>query len=841
LELTVIVNLSNDHQTHLSEEYPLMRFSSLNRARSYFDCTLQRHVRVLSHGSGAHGRLFVSSATSSRGKASEEDNSGIKHFERVYDPEQKEFRVQKEPDSNKELVELKARIKELEKELKNDEELGILAAFEGEDRERAAQILNNNSKQRNQPSPRQPVAVLNIPVLRRQRPYLDKLNKYLAEAQTPQASSSTRKELWRWYTRSKQHLPPFLYLMPQPVWRVLWDTLNQTSKSNLDRWAHLKVISEDIIAAGHELTNAQKMAYIEALHFEGQPETAVEVWGNEVVAIGMDMKEFQEFWALGVRIFAAQGDPDRAQKTAHMLLGSKGGTNIRVLLPVISAWTKKGGSVGFRNAWSLYMQVKERLGSDIKIEDYDAVSMSFLNAGKKDLALAVFKDMMLTGDPEGPDSLVLYKKAMGLIGGIQSISVDAEEAKNISLEAMTVLPRKFQNKFFYGSWIKKLIGMGEVDAAASVAQLMYDRGIQPAPKHMNGIIGAWLRIGDENSQQKAEDLALAMIGERKASIQQRNSGSSSQISVQEDSKAFDIKRHYNVPPATMETFCVLATYYTRTDRHKDIKELQESIYGCDLTPNAEFMNRYLYSSLRSGGLGEVWKQYKKMTNRSNYRTRADMSTFGCLWDCMAIKRGRISKAASDGDFPLDSRALFGEMQRWWKPLKPIEHAQDNNTMATEIYDNVLRCFGIGPQADVAGMIVSMFSMRELQGLFPGDSTARTILSNLVEIREESSPAVPRKRRKLSNVEKTNKKDLSEALKHIQEGRIEYLGSVGITLDALDEKRLGEEKLVVITDFLKAILRQSLKNSESIEKSLRKAAWEMDVPFVDMEDHLDSAA
>ena len=818
-----------------------MRFSSSNRARLWVDCTRQRHVRLLSdgHSPSSHVRQFVSTATSLRTGSSEENASRIKHFTRVYDPERKEFRIQRDSDSNKELADLKARIKELEWELKHEEELGILAALEGEDREKAAQILKNRSSHIKQQNPAQPVAVLNIPVLKRQRPYLDKLNKYLAEAQTPNASSSTRKELWRWYTRSKQHLPPFLYLIPQPVWRVLWNTLNQTSMSNLARWAHLKVLSEDIIAAGHELTSAQKMAYVEALHFEGHPEQAVEVWGNEVVALGMDMKVFQEFWALGVRMFAAQGDPDRAQKTAHMLLGSKGGTNIRVLLPIIKAWTEKGGSSAFRNAWSLYMQVKDRLGPDMKIEDYDAVSMSFLIAGQKDLALAVFKDMMLTGDPDNSDSLVLYKKAMGLIGGIQSISVDAEEAKNISLEAMTVLPRKFQNKFFYGSWIKKLIGMKEVDAAAAVAELMYDRGIQPAPKHMNGIIGAWFRMGDENCQQKAEDLALAMIRERKTFIQGQNSESSGQNELQEISN--DRRQHYRVPSATMETFCVLITYYTLSDRHKDVRRLQESVYESGLTPNADFMTQYLYSSLRSGGLGEVWKQYKKMVNRSNYATKADISTFTCLWDCMAMKRGRISKISSDGDFPSNSRALFGEMQRWWKSLRPVERIYDNNKMSLELYDNVLRCFGIGAHPDVAGMVVSMFSMKECQGLFPGDSTARTILSNLVVLTEEPSLAVPRKYRKLSKVEKTNKKDLGEALKNIQEGRTEYLNSIGIKLDGLDEKALGEEKLVVMTDFLKAIVQQSLDESESVEESLKKAAWEMDVPFVSMEDHLDSTS
>ena len=109
---------------------------------------------------------------------------------------------------------------------------------------------------------------------------------------------------------------------------------------------------------------------------------------------------------------------------------------------------------------------------------------------------------MVTGQDPSNDSTALYKSALGLAGNLHASSINENDVNKVSLSVLKVLPRRFQNRFFYASWMKKLIGMGEVDSAALVIELMYERGVKPDSKHLNGIIAGWLREGNSKRTQQ---------------------------------------------------------------------------------------------------------------------------------------------------------------------------------------------------------------------------------------------------------------------------------------------------------------------------------------------------
>ena len=439
-------------------------------------------------------RSFASRAKSSAkkdgaGKKEADYKSVVKHFAEIgAGGNRKRRRIDPEKDDAEEKAEadkLKAKIGQLEEELRRMREKPLISQLSEEDRDRAERAIGErlaNAAQQESPAetPEAPskehspsIRIGSGPLSQEGQLYLNKLNGFLGEAASKPADPKVRRELWRWYSRCKQNLPPFLHLIPREAWDVLYDTQNRLSVSNPDRQAHLKVILEDMAATGCGLQEGQRITYIEALFLEGDKDKAISEWEGEVRKIGT-LDEFSEqFWGLGVRMFASVGDPQRAQNTAHILLNSRRGADARIWLPVITSWNKTGQENGFCAAWGLYVRLKDRLGSGMSMGDYDTVSMSFLTAGKKDLALAVFRDMMLAGSSsEGEDSTSFYRRSLNLVANLQSTSPDPSELNSVSLQALTVLPRRFQNKFFYGSWMKKLLGMGEVDSAVMVVELM---------------------------------------------------------------------------------------------------------------------------------------------------------------------------------------------------------------------------------------------------------------------------------------------------------------------------------------------------------------------------------
>ncbi|KAL8669658.1 MAG: hypothetical protein Q9224_007724, partial [Gallowayella concinna] len=332
---------------------------------------------------------------------------------------------------------------------------------------------------------------------------------------------------------------------------------------------------------------------------------AVTQWEAEqhVLSSNEDLRE--SYWTLGVRMLVSQGEPQQAQEIAYTLLDDHGGKSTSILVPIIEAWNQLGKSSAYQKAWALYISFRERSGDSARMEDYDTVSMSFLKVGKKELGLAVFKDMMLARQDSNVDSTVLYKKALGIVGNLQSSSVSSSQLNNVSLEAMTVLPRTFQNKFFYGSWIKKLLGMGEVDAAAAVVELMYERGTRPDPKHVNGIIGAWLRSGTAADRTKAETMAWAMIQERmnfawrrRAQARKGDDAPKTSIGEGEDGVYIPSSIQRIVPQATIETFSILLLYFLRRQKYAQVRHLRNLLEPAEIRPNSYFMNHLLYAELR---------------------------------------------------------------------------------------------------------------------------------------------------------------------------------------------------------------------------------------------------
>ena len=665
--------------------------------------------------------------------------------------------------------------------------------------------------------------------------YLQKLNANIQKAAGNLGDQDLRKKLWKSYTLSKAILPPFLHLIPEKSWTVLWAS-HHTMPTDHPQWAsRLVTLAEDMLSAGKELDVYQRILYVEGLRHEERLDEAISQWKKLEGELGEDKQAIEEYELLGVRMFASNGDPERAEKIALNYLGPEKSEDHRILIPILSAWAQRGDAIGIKHAWALYLRFKAQAGDDMKMEDYDNITMSFLNAGKADLALAVFKDLMLTREKTDQGSIELYRKAASLIGKSQSSAISPEDLNKISLVGLTVLPKKFQNKFFYASWLKKLIGMGELDAAATVIELMYERGVRPDAKHLNGIIGAWLRTGSDRDRETAERMAWAMIHERFDLVNRRGHYSALENPDMPSAKGIAVPPHLRriISPANIETFSLLLQHYGRRGQDDNVQLMQDCLAMAEIPPNSYFINHLLYVDLRKGQHPSAWERYERMFRK----IPPDLETFACLWDHEKAHLDSLLIRAK-GRFP-GPRSLMSNMMNWYSSLRPRERELIREDFSKELHNQIIRCFG--QATDLEGIIAALYAMKESFGIYPDEETARTVSLQVgrMAIGEDKKPRTGRVR-KGNPQRRANVTRIAQAFGILAEQREKYLSENGLNdLQQCDADIQKEEGLFILAEFLRAILRRTSMDENAVQDNVEKAAWDMGVSGVPMEDPLPS--
>ncbi|MCJ1226442.1 hypothetical protein MMC12_003094 [Toensbergia leucococca] len=662
--------------------------------------------------------------------------------------------------------------------------------------------------------------------------YLQRLNTCLRKAATNVSDVSSRKELWRWYSRCKQNLPPFLHLISGESWNVLWSSQYNHLPGNPDRATHLRILSQDMISSGKDLDRNQRLVFIDSLYLEGRYREAIDHWQSQQSILQNDGQNSLEHGMLGVRLFASQGDAQKAQNIAMDLINEHGSETARVLLPVIEAWALGDDNADIQRAWALYLRLRAHLGSAMKLEDYDRITMCFLKVKRSDIALAVFKDLMLGGGYSQHGSTELYKASLGIVGSLQSESINASDLTKVSMTALTILPRRFQNKFFYGSWIKKLLGMGEADAAATVVELMYERGVKPDSKHLNGILGAWIRSKSTANKEKAEQMGWAMIRERLDFVSRRRNqlpNSANVINLSEVRIPHHILRV--VPPATIETFSVLLLYYERRGMLKHVQLLKDYLPAAEIVPNSYFMNHLLYAELRRGNHLGAWQLYRKMDST----VKPDLETFACLWDCEKAHFNRLAMYDAD-EFP-GPRTILCEMISWFSTLGNSARDAIRHDFSKDLYDQIIRCMCLAK--DLEGTIVALYALKESFLFSPDQDTARMVVLQVARIGSDERRTIKKRRTRLSGSTqgKANIAKVTRVLDLVTKQRTEALQNHGINPETWEEKRQADEQLYLLAAFLRVVLHSTTPSELAVDGHIEKAAWQMGVSGVPMRDPL----
>lgn len=398
----------------------------------------------------------------------------------------------------------------------------------------------------------------------------------------------------------------------------------------------------------------------------------------------------------------------------------------------------------------------------------------------------------------------------------------------MSLAALLVLPKSYQNKFFYGSWIKKLIGNGEVDAAAAVVELMYERGVKPDARHLNGIIGAWLRDGSPSSKKKAEEMAWAMIQARIGFVQRRSEMASVQTQhgsrIQEHKRkvpAFLLRR---IPSATVETFSILLLYYTRRSNYEAAEHLISLMAGpAQVAPNSFVMNHTLYAALRKGDLQGVWNTYKA----SKPTVRPDLETFACLWDTAKVQYDK-AKAAHAATFP-SARMLYAEMSQWLSSLSARDLQKSRDAFSRDLYDQIVRSFCLS--SDLNGTLCALHGLQTAFGEHPDSATARMIVVQITYLLPPEAQPDAQTRKSLRRRGLQSRNAISKVagiLETVADQKNAALVNQGINPDDMDDSIAKQARLEILTRFIFIILKKLKSAGKYAETDVRNVGKVMGV-------------
>jgi hypothetical protein len=564
--------------------------------------------------------------------------------------------------------------------------------------------------------------------------YVKAFNGALSQAQNDPRKPSYHVDLWKAYLRCKQNIPTFLSFIDADVWDFLWKSLAEY----LPRPQNVVALAKDMLENDIDFDISQTIDYINALQVTNDAATALKVWEDARAQVRVKSKEAARFWQTGINVYAAADRPKKAQNIAIAAF-EKNLIDVQGWLPVFEAWTKSDKPSAPHSLWACYLRLKERYAEratreglpsqQLPLELLGEISSALLQKGRRDMSLAVFKDMVVSKTTQPFDSLQIYAKAMS---DLKSDKADVNETSitEIGLTALTAFPDRYKNKFFFGSWIKWLIGEGKADEAGLVVELMQEYGIRADARHLNGIIGAWLRGGTHDAKQRAEQMAWAMIHTRVEQVASRTDH------IREDNSLFDEKHPYsdrsripdflqrNIPPATIETFSILLQRYTRSPSGAPVAEHITNIMvgPAAIKPNSFILNHWMYMSLRTSDISGIWKRF----DSTRKDIKPDLETFAVLWS--ACRRYLDLRSVRDEvDFPAP-RVLAKEMNTWFSSLTEQRKNEATEGFTEDLYEQIVRSFCLSQ--DLHGLYHILNILRDDFGFEPHDDVLRMALLSI---------------------------------------------------------------------------------------------------------------
>ncbi|PBP26948.1 pentatricopeptide repeat protein [Diplocarpon rosae] len=636
---------------------------------------------------------------------------------------------------------------------------------------------------------------------------------------------------WRAYSLSRHALASEV-LTHDDRWKILnklWKIFQVEGLQNLDRMARLRILGDDMVALGRVMHWSQKLLYFEAIFIGGERDRAIKMWEDYRFPAYDTPEAWKSYLELGARMLAQHRLPRRAASEAqnYIEIGNNP-ADFRIVLPLMRAnLLEREDPSSITRAWALYIRLRAGLGSLMTMDDYDVIISMFLSAGQKDLALGAFKDMMITGEASmrKADSIALYRTATRHRRDLSSLIITDEELNEASLCTLNKLPAKLKNKFFFGKWIKWLIGDKKLKEAHQVVQLMSSHGITPSPIQLNGLVGAWFRENSTSSVHLAESTAWKMIEERHKFVQQRDRLDPSIRLI--PTKDMPSNKNYQyilpaIPPATIETFCILISHYRKSQKPVRMTELMNAFERSRLQPSTHFMNELLWNSHNEHRNDKVVATYRLATEKQSISP--DFWTYLILWHNLKkeVDPIRAFAKARKNERHLKCRGLFADMMAKLPRM-------GNGDFPRHLYQVIVQTFSIAQ--DLSGTAVALRALRKHYGAYPEPETARVIVLQLARLGLVNEGGfMPRRLDVDSSITKARIANVVKILRGFKEKRVQVLRQQGIEFSELEGEAKAEEPILLLTEILRfAAVQTTDESSRTVTEQSIETAKSMGVP------------
>ncbi|KAG8623286.1 hypothetical protein KVT40_008262 [Elsinoe batatas] len=763
--------------------------------------------------------------------AARDDDEEIRWFEKDVDSGDIK-RVAANPEDmeatevRKQLAAMTARMRQYDASIDSKEyHETVIAAFPEDKRKEVSKALADERARRRQQerslqirSPSQQVA----------EPVLKQLQTQLRRAAEGSQPEKTRVDLWKSFQAAKRAVAGLNARIPAEAWHVLWRSAAEPGPANIHREERLLELAKGMGDAGVVLLPEEAEAKYEAMVMQGQSEEAILQWKREYkVTDGKSRSNLEH----GIKLYAAVGDIRKGFRVARQYLQEIPQANARALHPLIHASIETGND---HMAYTLYLLLRDRLGSSMEMRDYDLVVARFLTDNKKDLALAVFRDMMLQGTKAVEKQRITVEEekkmkegVMRRLDALHGQSITSQEINDVSLRALADLPTRWQNKFFFGSWIKKLIGMSDLTGAMKVVELMYQRGLTPDATHVNGIIGGLMRSKDAEYERRGQAIGWAMIYRRVAYIASRTGRDLHMLqdfgqvpaenALVPHQVPLDLSRP--VPQANIETFNVLGLHYLLTSQWSHLRHLRRMLKPGEIRMGSFFMNHLLYMQLYNNGPSAIWNDFAHHTKT----TAPDMESFNALWHAQQEVTNPLKRVERD-TFPVP-RTLFKVMLDWRATVPERLATRAVESFSAEIYARIVTVFC--NEKDFPALVVAMQAILKHFGVAPDAEVAGVIVTGLGNVYQAETATVRGRKGRIQMRRREGKADAVEkVLEALRERRVQALERDGVVLEDMDEKAQKEENVGLLVALVKSILGRIQGDDAAVEEAVDVAAKEM---------------
>lgn len=500
--------------------------------------------------------------------------------------------------------------------------------------------------------------------------------------------------------------------VPEEVWEALWTIFAHEGSSNPHRLKRIRKLSKAMLDAGATLEDRQELLAIEAAFKCGAIQEALDWWKRKVTVLGhQDSQATILYWELGVRMWCEVGDIERAERACKNLLERSTPAHpadSRVLLHLVQAYCASPATA--EKAFAFYRRMRTlaaKLEKPLEIQDYDDVISVFLRTGHTDYAMFAFTDMMFAG--------------------------------TINLHGKAKLPNQTRNQFFFGKWLKRLIGEGDLDGAYDVLVFMQKNGVMAASIQVNGLIGAWLRTGTVANREKAYSLAWAMIRSRQTFVDLRkrealvewpirlwDNRPNNASAAGEDNNKNDKNNNNNnkpemdygmVPRATVETFIILAGQYRERRLFTRLEELFVAYKQCEMPGDAMMMNELIAAAVAQDRGDMARELYHLMVHEHDVLPSTD--TFAILFSSLPANRTHVPLVNRHevAESRTQARAVFADMMQsmWVYQEKKAAAVGRRGPTAAPLSEQQVKLIlhSFRKVGDWAGLSVALMGLRDV--------------------------------------------------------------------------------------------------------------------------------